>query len=373
MGEFDNLSVGSQDVVDLEDELRPVQLNTQVISNVYQQELGDQIEAIAQFRNGLQESSSYYRQEDQPGLQREGKVEKVEQMKDYIHQSLAYIAYTTTIATQKIDEGLKLQCDDLDRLGSAIGEIGIQAPWSTIAVIEDPDSPWKKVPPKYHRTPIDFTILDDVGLIGAGSASKPIGGRSHSIRSDRRTSVSTTLSHTSSRFSAGTTRRAKAVGQPQRAPRPVAPPGSPGLTAAKSGNGGPPPPGTPPGPGGPPGPPQAPPSSGAGLPPPPTPPPVGRQESLVSVESCASSQREPSPPRTPTPILSRKKGSGREASRMSIFVPDPDDPMTGVFGKMNNESNDLPELLPEEDEEDMNRLPTPPPDPSFEDLPPLPF
>merc|ERR1719266_163050 len=55
-----------------------------------------------------------------------------------------------------------------------------EAPWSTIAVIEDPDSPWKKVPPK---TPIDFTILDDVGLIGAGSGSKPPPGRSHSIRS----------------------------------------------------------------------------------------------------------------------------------------------------------------------------------------------
>ena len=26
----------------------------------------------------------------------------------------------------QIDEGLKLQCDDLDRLGSAIGEMGIQ-------------------------------------------------------------------------------------------------------------------------------------------------------------------------------------------------------------------------------------------------------
>ena len=91
---------------------------------------------------------------------------QVEQMKDYIHQSLAYIAYTTTVATQKvssllfggyddddndqesdniyeeydevckesddnyptnqIDEGLKLQCDDLDRLGSAVGELAIQ-------------------------------------------------------------------------------------------------------------------------------------------------------------------------------------------------------------------------------------------------------
>jgi len=398
MGEFDNSSVGSQDVVDLEEEIQPVQLNTQVISNVYQQELGDQIEAIAQFRNGLQESSSYYRQEDQPGLQREGKVEKVEQMKDYIHQSLAYIAYTTTIATQKIDEGLKLQCDDLDRLGSAIGEMGIQlemkrekksrvimsklaqhreeAPWSTIAVIEDPDSPWKKVPPKYHRTPIDFTILDDVGLIGAGSASKPVGGRSHSIRSDRRTSVSTTLSNTSRPFSAGTTRRAKPVGQPQRVARPVAPPGSPGLAAANSGHGAPPPPGTPGGaPAPPPGPPLPPPGSGSGLPPPPPPPPAARQESLVSVESFASSHRDPSPPRTPSPILSRKKGSGKEASRMSFFVPPPeaDDPMSGIFGRMNNESNDLPELLPEEDEEEMNRLPSPPPDPSFEDLPPLPF
>ena len=27
---------------------------------------------------------------------------QVEQMKDYIHQSLAYIAYTTTVATQKV-------------------------------------------------------------------------------------------------------------------------------------------------------------------------------------------------------------------------------------------------------------------------------
>ena len=116
------------------------------------------------------QSSSFYRQDDQPGLQREAKVEKVitanhqspssspsiknhlqrqspnespspdycqntitkhespsgitititkpititktpstssplvqvEQMKDYIHQSLAYIAYTTTVATQKV-------------------------------------------------------------------------------------------------------------------------------------------------------------------------------------------------------------------------------------------------------------------------------
>ena len=28
--------------------------------------------------------------------------------------------------TNKIDEGLKLQCDDLDRLGSAVGELAIQ-------------------------------------------------------------------------------------------------------------------------------------------------------------------------------------------------------------------------------------------------------
>ena len=68
---------------------------------------------------------------------------------------------------------------------------------------------------------------------------------------------------------------------------------------------------------------------------------------------------------------------------MSFFVPPPeaDDPMSGIFGRMNNEvlisfislryhilfyriithhilfqSNDLPELLPEEDEEEMNRL-----------------
>ena len=32
-----------------------IKYSNQVISNVYQQELGDQIEAIAQFRNGLQE------------------------------------------------------------------------------------------------------------------------------------------------------------------------------------------------------------------------------------------------------------------------------------------------------------------------------
>lgn len=403
MGEFDNSSIGSQDV-DLEEELQPLQLNTQVVSNVYQQELGEQMEAIGLFRNGLQETSRYYRQDEQPaGVQREAKVEKVEQMKDYIHQSLAYIAYTTTLATQKIDDGLKLQCDDLDRLGSAIGELGIQlemkrerksreimsklaqrkeeVPWSTIAVIEDPDSPWKKVPPKYHRTPIDFTILDDVGLIGAGSSSKTgnLGGRSHSIRSDRRTSVST-LSNTSSRFSGTTARRAKPVGQPQRVARPVGPPGSPGLAAAEA----PPPPSgapgipPPPAPGAPGLPPQ-PPSSGAGLPSPPPPPPVAREISMTSMSSertsTASSQREQSPPRTPSPIVSRKKGSGREAARMSFFVPPPetDESTSGIFGLINNLSNDLPELLPEEDEE-MNRLPTPPPDPSFEDLPgALPF
>ena len=28
--------------------------------------------------------------------------------------------------TNQIDEGLKLQCDDLDRLGSAVGELAIQ-------------------------------------------------------------------------------------------------------------------------------------------------------------------------------------------------------------------------------------------------------
>merc|ERR1719192_92060 len=123
--------------------------------------------------------------------------------------------------TNKIDDGLKLQCDDLDRLGSAVGELAIQlemkrekksrkimsklaqekkeAPWSTIAVVDDPESPWKKVQPKYHRTPIDFTVLDDVGIIGAGSNSGKAGGRSRSIRSDgRRTSVST-LTSTSSR------------------------------------------------------------------------------------------------------------------------------------------------------------------------------
>ena len=31
---------------------------------------------------------------------------QVEQMKDYIHQSLAYIAYTTTVATQKVSFSL---------------------------------------------------------------------------------------------------------------------------------------------------------------------------------------------------------------------------------------------------------------------------
>ena len=46
---------------------------------------------------------------------------------------------------------------------------------------------------RYHRTPIDFTILDNVGLIGAGSASKPIGGRSHSIRYKMTSSIYMTI------------------------------------------------------------------------------------------------------------------------------------------------------------------------------------
>ena len=43
--------------------------------------------------------------------------------KDYAHPSNAL---QWSINDDQIDEGLKLQCDDLDRLGSAIGEMGIQ-------------------------------------------------------------------------------------------------------------------------------------------------------------------------------------------------------------------------------------------------------
>ena len=55
--------------------------------------------------------------------------------------------------TNQIDEGLKLQCDDLDRLGSAVGELAIQVfplfssifkegPWSLMSPVGD--EAWKE-------------------------------------------------------------------------------------------------------------------------------------------------------------------------------------------------------------------------------------
>ena len=105
-------------------------------------------------------------------------------MKEYIEQALANIAYSVTHATQKIDDGLKMQTEDIENLSGrvaeltaelnikkemrnrvSIGEVSVvkRKPWrSTIKIVDDPQSPWKMPRQKFRRQAIDYTILGTI-------------------------------------------------------------------------------------------------------------------------------------------------------------------------------------------------------------------
>ena len=75
-----------------------------------------------------------------------------DQESDNIHEEYDEVCKESddNYPTNQIDEGLKLQCDYLDRLGSAVGELAIQVfssifeegPWSLMSPVGD--EAWKE-------------------------------------------------------------------------------------------------------------------------------------------------------------------------------------------------------------------------------------
>merc|ERR1719228_2993758 len=86
--------------------------NTELISVIYNTELK---EHLNQLKNNLSEVTNIFR-EGAKDLSNEEKTEKVQEMKEYIEQALASLAYSTTHATQKIDDGLKMQVEKVQEM-----------------------------------------------------------------------------------------------------------------------------------------------------------------------------------------------------------------------------------------------------------------
>ena len=75
--------------------------NTELISVIYNTELKEHLNDMKQLKTHLSEVTSIFRQGSRE-LNKDEKVEKIHEMKEYIEQALASLAYSTTHATQKV-------------------------------------------------------------------------------------------------------------------------------------------------------------------------------------------------------------------------------------------------------------------------------
>lgn len=168
------------------DEIHP-SYNCDLVSVIYNTELKEHLKDMKQLKLHLSDVTSIFRQGSRD-LNQEEKREKVQEMKEYLEQALASLAFSTTHATQKIDDGLKMQIEDVDHLGRQVKEIALQTEMkkemknrltmgdlstpkkvpsrSTIKVVDDPHSHWKIPPPRFRRQELDYKILDHVGITG---------------------------------------------------------------------------------------------------------------------------------------------------------------------------------------------------------------
>jgi uncharacterized damage-inducible protein DinB len=82
------------------DELQP-SYNTELVSVIYNTELKEHLNDMKQLKTHLSEVTSIFRQ-GSTDLNLDEKREKVQEMKEYIEQALASLAFSTTHATQKV-------------------------------------------------------------------------------------------------------------------------------------------------------------------------------------------------------------------------------------------------------------------------------
>ena len=87
------------------------------VNVIYSTELQEHLNDMKQLSKHLSDVTDIFRQ-GTAELDQEGKKEKLEEMKEYIEQALASIAYSTTHATQKVFEFKIKICfsDDFSRL-----------------------------------------------------------------------------------------------------------------------------------------------------------------------------------------------------------------------------------------------------------------
>jgi len=149
----------------------------------------------------------------------EQKLDHVDNMKDYINQALANLAFNIIHATQKINDGLNKQTEDIESISRQVKEIDLELdikkemrnrvtigeltttktkPWrSFIKVVDDHTSNWKKPKPKFNRKALDFTMLENVGVLGVKSSV----GNKHPRKLSRTLSMESTASYNSVRGS----------------------------------------------------------------------------------------------------------------------------------------------------------------------------
>ena len=75
--------------------------NTDLISVIYNDELKEHLNDLKQLKTHLSEVTSIFRN-GAKDLDNAEKPDKVKEMKEYIEQALASLAYSTTHATQKV-------------------------------------------------------------------------------------------------------------------------------------------------------------------------------------------------------------------------------------------------------------------------------
>ena len=79
----------------------PKSYNTKLVSDIYSSELQEHLNDMRQLNSHLTEVTKIFKQ-DSAYLSEEEKKDKVQEMKEYIEQALASLAYSTTHATQKV-------------------------------------------------------------------------------------------------------------------------------------------------------------------------------------------------------------------------------------------------------------------------------
>ena len=152
------------------------EFNTENIGVIYNEQLTEHIEELKELSTTLAGDAGVYRQ-NAGDLQ-------ISSLKEYLGTALQNIAYSLTLATQKIDDGLRLQCDDIENLNKEVKEISVtldikkerrnrvtlgeltvmkrRPSRSLIKVVDDPLSDWKKPRGRYRRQGLDYTVLGEV-------------------------------------------------------------------------------------------------------------------------------------------------------------------------------------------------------------------